>query len=134
MIYPFQLLESFKEIYLNVMGEIFPNQMIYAKKYESLTVLKQFNPTIYFDEEQLEVYPMLHDRNRKILDAFSKHQEVFGTDVIISDNRIPKYGFYTIDKKNMDSWGVEYNKETIIDELFYSSFVRIGTHSLAELE
>ena len=39
------------------MGMLFPHKVAYAKKYESLTVRKQFQPVMYYDDFVLEVHP-----------------------------------------------------------------------------
>ncbi len=40
-------LSSYKELYTCIMGDLFPDKMAYVKKYESLTVCKQFHPILY---------------------------------------------------------------------------------------
>lgn len=55
---------------------------------------------------------------------------VMGNDTVVTDDRIPKIGLYTIDKRQMESWGVEYTAETIIDELFLSRYVGLGAASI----
>ncbi len=126
MIFPITIKKLYEEVYTYIMGELFPAKIAYAKKYESLTVLKQFNPLLYYDEWTLELKPNLEEKNERMLDKIEKYQEAMGTDIVVTDDRIPKTGLYTIDKRQLELWGMDYNSETIIDELFFSKFVGLG--------
>lgn len=119
-----------KDVYSLIMGSIFPEKMIYAKKYKSLTVLKQFQPVVYYDDIILEAHPDWKDKSRRMLDALRDYRKIMGTDIVVTDDRIPKTGLYTIDKQQMEKWGVRYTAESIIDELFYSRFATLGSLSL----
>ena len=55
------------------------------------------------------------------------YRRVVGTDTVVTDDRIPKTGLYTIDKRQMEKWGVPYTTESIMDELFYSKFSALGS-------
>lgn len=132
MMYSSVLLKMYKDVYTCVFGELFPDKMIYAKKYESLTVCKQFHPTLFYDNEMLKLLPGCKEQNDKMLAARKLNQEVLGIDTIVTNDRIPKTGLYTIDKQQMEKWGVEYTDVNIIDELFYSSFVGIGVKQIIE--
>lgn len=55
-----------------------------------------------------------------------RHREIVGVDTVVTDDRIPKTGLYTIDKHNIEKWGIEYTEKSIINELFFSSFMRLG--------
>ena len=132
MMYSSVLLKMYKDVYTCVFGELFPDKMIYAKKYESLTVCKQFQPTLFYDNEMLKLLPDCKEQNDKMLAARQRNQEVLGIDTIVTDDRIPKTGLYTIDKQQMEKWGVDYTTEGIIDELFYSRFVGIGVKQIIE--
>lgn len=59
------------------MGELFPNKMVYAKKYESLTVRRQFNPTVFFDEAILEIHPDWKEKNEKMIAATRKYRKIW---------------------------------------------------------
>ena len=126
------LLKMYKDVYTCVFGELFPDKMVYAKKYESLTVCKQFQPTLFYDNEMLKLLPDCKEQNDKMLAARQRNQEVLGIDTIVTDDRIPKTGLYTIDKQQMEKWGVEYTAEGIIDELFFSRFVGLGVKQIIE--
>ena len=108
--------------------------MVYAKKYESLIVHSQFYPTLFYDDALLKIHPDWKEDNERMLAATQRHQELLGIDIVVTDDRIPKTGLYTIDKRQMEKWGVEYTSESIINELFYSSFVRLGVVSPLEGE
>ena len=132
MMYSSVLLKMYKDVYTCVFGELFPDKMVYAKKYESLTVCKQFQPTLFYDNEMLKLLPDCKEQNDKMLAARQRNQEVLGIDTIVTDDRIPKTGLYTIDKQQMEKWGVEYTAEGIIDELFFSRFVGLGVKQIIE--
>ena len=108
------------------MGDLFPHKMAYAKKYESLTVRKQFQPILFYDDYVLELYPDWQEDNEKMLAKLEKQRKIFGTKTVITDDRIPKNGLYTIDKRQIELWGEAYTAESIIDELFYSRFATVG--------
>lgn len=132
MMLPATILRSYKEIYTKVMGDLFPHKVAYAKKYESLTVRQQFQPILFYDNYVLELHPDWQEDNKKMLEALDAHRKIFGTKTVITDDRIPKTGLYTIDKCHMDLWGEEYTSETIIDELFYSRFTAVGAIPISE--
>lgn len=50
----------------------------------------------------------------------------------MTDDRIPKTGLYTIDKRQLELWKQDYTRETIINELFYSNFTALGAVSMEE--
>ena len=126
MMLPITLKKLYKDVYAYIMGELFPDKFAYAKKYESLTVLKQFNPVIYYDEWVLELESNFEEKNEKIFQKIEEYQKVMGTDIVVTDDRIPKSGLYTVDKRQLELWGMNYNCENIIDELFFSKFVGLG--------
>lgn len=132
MVYAGAYIKLFKKVYTNIIGDLLPNKMVYAKKYESLTVCRQFYPTLFYDKDILEMYPELQNENERMLDATRNYQEVAGIDIVVTNDRIPKTGLYTIDKGQMEKWGVAYNAESIIDELFYSRFVTLGVFPTLE--
>lgn len=126
MTYAAILIKTYKEVYTCVMGSLFPDKMAYAKKYESLTVLKQFNPTFLYDRAILEEYPDLKEENDRMLTATRKYQKLVGIDIVVTNDRIPKIGLYTIDKRNMEINDMAYTAESIVEQLFVSSFCAIG--------
>ena len=132
MLLPAMLLHAYKELYTKIMGDLFPHKIAYAKKYESLTVLQQFQPILFYDDAALELHPDWHEDNEKKLEALRLHQNIFGITTVVTDDRIPKTGLYTIDKQHLELWGLDYTAESIIDELFFSRFVTMGVVPISE--
>ncbi|MBP3313462.1 MAG: ATP-binding protein [Oscillospiraceae bacterium] len=126
MMFPVTILRLYKDIYTKIMGDLFPHKIAYAKKYESLTVRQQFKPVLFYDESVIELHPDWKEDNRKMLEALRSHRKVFGTKTVVTDDRIPKTGLYTIDKRQLELWGVEYTANSFIDELFFSRFNEMG--------
>lgn len=126
MMLPFTVSQLFQEFYQTIMGNLFPDNVVYAKKYESLTVVKQFQPVPLYDNASIQFNPALREENQKMIKKLIDHQQALGVTTVITDNRIPKTGLYTIDKRQLERWGREYTAEAFIDELFFSRFVVIG--------
>ncbi len=126
MVYAQTFLRLFKNVYTYIMGGLFPNKIAYAKKYESLTVRGQFQPVPFYDSTILEIHPDWREENEKMLAAARNYQKIVGIDTVVTDDRIPKTGLYTIDKRQLEIWGIEYTAESVIDELFFSRFVILG--------
>ena len=126
MALPMTILGRYKEVYAKIMGRLFPDKVAYAKKYESLTVLKQFQPVLLYDEDSLKLHPELQLKNDQLLNALQEHRKIFGTATVVTDDRIPKTGLYTIDKRHLELWGQEYTAESVIDELFFSRYTDLG--------
>ena len=127
MLYARSLLDKYQEVYATIMKELLPDKMAYAKKYESLTVFRQFQPIVFYDDDILQSHPGLREKNDKMMTKLHECQKVVGTDIVVTNDRIPKTGLYTIDKRQMAKWGVPYTAESIIDELFYSRFATLGS-------
>lgn len=127
MMLPVTILRLYQEVYTKVMGDLFPHKMAYAKKYESLTVRQQFQPVLLYDEFVLELRPDLQEKNDKMIKSMQNYRKMMGIDTVVTDDRIPKTGLYTIDKRQLEKWGKEYTAESILDELFFSRFVSLGT-------
>ena len=132
MMLPVTILRSYKEIYTKIMGDLFPHKIAYAKKYESLTVRQQFQPVMFYDEFALELNPDWKEDNNKMLEALENHRKIFGVTTVMTDDRIPKTGLYTIDKRQLELWGQEYTAESFIDELFFSRFITLGAVPITE--
>ena len=77
MTLPMAILSSYKKVYTNIMGMLFPHKVAYAKKYESLTVRKQFQPVMYYDDFVLEVHPDWQKDNIKNVGSNSKPSQNF---------------------------------------------------------
>ena len=93
---------------------------------------QQFQPVCFFDDCILEDHPDLREDNEKRIDALRAHREVFGITNVVTDDRIPKTGLNTIDKRQMELWGLEYTAESVIDELFFSRFTAMGVVPIPE--
>ena len=132
MMLPVTILQSYKEIYTKIMGDLFPHKIAYAKKYESLTVRQQFQPVLFYEDYVLDLRPDLQKDNERLLEALSSQRKVLGTTTIVTNDRIPKTGLYTIDKRQIQLLGQEYTATSIIDELFFSQFSSIGTIQLSQ--
>ena len=132
MLIPMTLLRCYKEIYTDIMGTLFPHKIAYAKKYESLTVCKQFEPVLFYDESVLEIHPQLKEKNNSMLEALHSHRKIFGITSVVTDDRIPKNGLYTIDKRQLELWKQNYTAESFIDELFFSRFSTMGEVPISE--
>ena len=126
MIYADTVLRLYKEVYTDIMGTIFPNKIAYAKKYESLTVNRQFTPVFYYSDDVLEIHPDWQEENNKMLDTLKKKRKIMGVDTVVTNARIPKNGLYTIDKRQLETLGLEFTASSILDELFFSRFSLIG--------
>lgn len=102
------------------------------KKYESLTVRKQFQPVMFYDDSILELRPDLQEDNVKMWETIQNHRKIFGVTTIVTDDRIPKTGLYTIDKCQLELLGQEYTAEAIINALFSSRYIALANFSLPE--
>ena len=132
MMLPATILGAYKKIYTKIMGSLFPHKIAYAKKYEALTVRQQFQPVLFYDKFVLELHPDWEENNKKMLEARRSHRKVFGTTTVVTDDRIPKTGLYTIDKRQLELWGLEYTADSFIDELFFSRFTAMGVVPIPE--
>ena len=127
MTLPLMILSTFKNVYTAIMERLFPDQFVYAKKYESLTVFKQFQPVFLFDSSTIAGSSDFIEQNKELTERFRKHRTLFGTDTVVTSTRIPKTGLYTIDKRSMAANGIsDYSSESIINLLFDSQFVWLG--------
>ena len=133
MFLPFYMLDSYRVLYSHIMGNLFPQKFVYAKKYESLTVLKQFQPSFIYSHTVVGEHPELSKQNMTLASRMQADRSALGITSIITNDRIPKTGLYTIDKQAMEKWGItDYTADSIIEELFNSRFVRIGFPQLTD--
>lgn len=103
----------FKTIYSMFFEKELKSEFISAQKYEKLTVLKQFTP--YYKIE-----------NDKLDSLLLNHQKKYGNNLIIANNRFPKSGFFTIDKRAFNEIKIKFNYTNLLNELFYSDYVLMG--------
>lgn len=110
----FSFVNIFRDIYSKILLKSLDKNFIYARKYEKLTVIRQFTP--YFDATILQNLKMyLRD-----------HIAKYGNNLILNSSRIPHNDFNIIDRRHMEKWGLKFDAKTIIDELFYSAHARLG--------
>lgn len=114
------MLIYFKELYEKIIGEEIYKDFINAYKYEKLTVLKQFEPYFNFDNNQPK------EQIKKFETYMQNHKEKYGENLIITGNRIPKSEYMYIDKKIFDNCNIEFNKDNLISELFYTEYFMLG--------
>ena len=103
------------DLYLDMYKTFFEKELkssfISAKKYEQLTVLKQFTPKLY----------------GSTLQEYTKKQiEKYGNNLIVSGNRYPRMGFMTIDKKLFDDNHVKFTCKNILNQLFATKYTLLG--------
>lgn len=122
---PFGFLCVFSKVYKYLFESILEEEFVYAKKYEKLTVNKQF--TFLYDEREYirDFDEEVLNRNKRIAKLRKEHIIKTGEDLVVTDNRIPKVGLFTVDKKSMEENNVEYNTENIINSLFTCRYMNI---------
>lgn len=126
MFLSFYFVDVFSNTFLYIFKDLLVEGFVYAKKYEKLTVRKQFFPSYYYTEEFMEVNEKARTKNERIKEVIEKHIEKTGKDQVITDDRIPKTGLFTVDRKKMERDNLEYNVDNIVFELFHSRFLYIG--------
>ena len=87
---------------------------IHAKKYAELVVLKQF--TTFFSDSFADSLGM----------RLEDHIARYGNNLIVCGNRMPYNDYLTIDKRYMDSLGLEFTADEIITELFHDVYSVMG--------
>ena len=110
----------FEEIYSEIFGKVYSNNFIEARKYQKLTVLKQFTPVLRINDSDEEYAKNIFNN------YLTKHKEEFGNNLIFSSNRKPIYGFEYIDKKVLEKKNIQNDIEKIIKELFYTDYGAMG--------
>lgn len=108
----------FKDVYMSIFKDKFSENFIQAICYQKLTVLKVFKPK-YMTSINSEEYDIFEN-------YFNNHIIKYGSNIVANSNRIPINGFYTIDKSLIESEGLEYNDQNIIDRLFRCNYINIG--------
>lgn len=115
---------KFKEVYSYIFKEELSSNFIYAKYYEKLKIIKQFHPILFYENEVRDADSDTLNNYRK---ALENHIRQTGNDIVITDDRIPKIGFYYIDRYYFENNGLEFSEKEIIDVLFGSRFVFMGS-------
>lgn len=105
----------FTEIYKLIFRGSLSSNFIYAQKYSELTVLKQFTTFI---------------NNKNLADGLGMktedHIAKYGNTLIVCGNRMPSNDYLLLDKRYMDSLGIQFTVDEIITELFYNSYTFMG--------
>ena len=112
--------DFFQKMYRLLCGEDLSKIFIHAQKYESLRVLKQFVP-IY------DIKRHFQDASRNLFqDILRNHREKYGENLIVQSNRVPIRGYDLIDRQWFNKYRIKYNQNSLIDELFNSSYIHLG--------
>lgn len=123
---PSFFLIEFSTLYSSIFGKLFLEHFIYAKKNEKLTTIQQFNPVYYYDS-RFHFNPVeIEKENESFQRIQHRRQATLGKDIVITNDRIPKAGLFTIDKGQFEKWNETYSSEKIISELFRSIFITTG--------
>lgn len=104
----------FRNIYKMIFDCDLPQKYVYAQKYERLIVIKQFVP--YYEikaGDELGSY-------------LSEHRNKYGNNLIIESSRLPKNNYAIIDKRRLNTCGLEYDTDNLIQSLFFSVHFNLG--------
>lgn len=108
----------FRDIYSSILKKDYCKNFIEARCYQKLTVLKIFEPKFVTSEDD--------EYFEKIEQYYYKHKEKYGSNIIVSNNRIPLNGFYLIDKAGFEERKIKYNEKNLFDQLFRNYYVMLG--------
>lgn len=122
MAYVSTCFSKFQNIYTKIYEKVLRDEFIFAKKYEKLTTIKQFCPTYHLGNVEGD----LRNIEEQIKKIIKQHQVEVGVDRVTTSDRIPKVGFYTVDKQFLERNNMEYNKENIAMMLFYCRYTWLG--------
>lgn len=108
--------DLFKKIYDIIFGDKLVNLFVEAKWYEKLTVVKIFQPKIIVNNEEKVLFDNL----------YNNHLIKYGNNMIINSNRIPLTGFFNIDSSLFKLNKMKFNKNELLNSLFYSGYNFLG--------
>lgn len=111
---------TFQEIYKQIFKTSLDENFIYARRYEKLTVLKQFMP--YYDSEWSAVIGF----------DITEHTRKYQKSLVVSSTRIPYDGYLTIDKRYLSEDGLAYTIDSVIDTLFTTAIAAMGFVDIPE--
>ena len=110
--------KHYEELYNKLFGEGISKHFIYARKYEKITVLKQFVPMYAYDSDT---------KGGLIFNQYlDEHKDKYGGNLVIEGNRIPSAGYTLIDREYFDNFKLDYSDESIIEVLFFSKYCNLG--------
>lgn len=110
----------YEGIYKAIFGEELLKKFIYARKYEKLTVLKQFKARYIERGNDLEKYNLDHIRK-------------YGSNYISNGSRIPSSDFLTIDRQTFNRLEIPYDTENLYSLLFRHEFFNLGFIDMIEI-
>lgn len=119
-------LRAFEDTYKFIFGKLLEANFVYAKKYEKITVVKQFYPLYYYNDEYINGEAKLQEINRQYKEIIEENISKTGRDIVITDDRIPKTGLVNIDQKILEKNGLDFTEEDILFILFNSRFSYLG--------
>lgn len=114
------VLSIFQGIYSKVFEQNFQENFIGVHKFEELTVLKQFTSLFQADGKESA------EDEKKWEDFQQGYMEKYGSNLIITGNRIPRNGLHFLDKRYFNKFNMEITDKSIIEELFLSHFSFVG--------
>lgn len=104
----------FQEIYKKIFKMSLGDNFIYARRYEKLTVLKQFTPC--YDDEWADAIGF----------DIAEHTRKYQSSLVVSSTRIPYDGYLTIDKRYLLDYDSEYTIDNVIEALFTTALAAMG--------
>ena len=105
---------TFLEIYKRIFKMSLEDNFIYARRYEKVTVLKQFIP--FYDDEWADVIGF----------DTAEHTRKYQSSLVVSSTRIPYDGYLTIDKRYLSDYYSEYTIDNAIETLFATALAAMG--------
>lgn len=113
-------IDAFVRIYKTIMGRNFCQRFISAYKYQKLTVLKQFHP-YYFLNDNNDI-----NMRNKIHNIEKTHKEKYGNNSIVLGNRWPTTNFTLIDREFLTKCSIPYTSDSIMGLLFSCVYSNLG--------
>lgn len=112
--------DTFKSIFRLLCGDDFHRIFVHAQRYETLKVIKQFVP-VYRTKRHFR--NIVNDPYHGVLES---HRTKYGNNLIIQSNRVPYHGYTLIDRRWFDKCKLHYDIDTLLTELFDSSYIHLG--------
>lgn len=122
MINTLMALETFRNVYEKMFDWVFQEIFVYAKKYENMTITKQFYPYYRIENSTVSTVDGLTEIDEFFERAEQYQRESVGINVICSGDRVPKVGFRLIDQRLLSKKNEIFSAENIINNLFFCSF------------
>ena len=126
MMYNLLTARQFEDFYKVIFGDILAEVFTGAKKYESLICIEQFYPRLYFGEYVAEEDSYFKEKDQKIQKLIMENSQYANKDIVLTNNRIPKNGFYNIERSQFDQEDYPMTLDNLVAELFESGFFRLG--------